>query len=179
MTLAPWNSPTANASGPAAATRSNAVAVKNVRRFSRTLPREGSAPTIAAIPSPMTRRRFPRAPSHATGRRLVGPEDEQRRLDPLAEDDDEGRGREGGSAADQRVVDTLLQLTLDARALSTRPEDHPRQHAHGEQAHGVLEQLRGPSLELRRGGEDEWREARDHRQPRAPPDEPPLIRPSS
>jgi hypothetical protein len=65
-----------------------------------------------AIPNPMTAPGSPERPSNAAGRRLVASEDEQRRLDPPAEDDGEGKGREGVSAADQRVVDTLLQLTL-------------------------------------------------------------------
>ena len=70
------------------------------------------------------------------------------------------RGREREAAGDERRLDLLLELGLDPRALTSHPEDHPRQHTDRGERHEPFEDLLGPAFELRAGDEDHQPRAR-------------------
>jgi len=118
-------------------------------------------------------RDLPRDPAGVDGGSLGRREQEQSRLDALAQDGRERQRGEREAAGDQGGVDLLLEVGLDTSALPAHPEDHPGEHADGRERHEALEDLLSRALELGTDGEDHGADHRGEpdRERRAPPDD--------
>jgi hypothetical protein len=77
-----------------------------------------------------------------TGRLLERGEEEDRRLDSLAEDGEERHpDQRGGRALVERALGLRLQLAPQVRGVPFHPDDHPRDHPDGDEADDRLELL--------------------------------------
>jgi len=87
---------------------------------------------------------------------LGGGEHEKRRFDALADDGDEGDGRQTQRRAHgQRRLDLRLKTAPDVHGLALHPDDHPAQDSDGREHGGALEDLLRPALELSGHHEDD------------------------
>ena len=85
-----------------------------------------------------------------------GGEHEERRLDALAQDGDEGDGGQcQGRPHGQRRLHLHLKATPDVDRLALHPDDHPAKDGDGGEHGGAVEDLLRPALELPGGDEDD------------------------
>ena len=99
--------------------------------------------------------REPQHPAEYEGhvRTLAGRarEEKERRLEPLAANRRERQqGERGNRAAGESAVDLVPQRAGNARRLPLHPEQHPREHRHGEEHRESFERRKHPAVELPR-----------------------------